>query len=285
MPEPILGGIEPAEISKPEPDDARFWSVTTIIGVLDKPALIHWSAAETAKAAVYEFGQWRGMAQENKERAVDWLKRARFRAGEGERSATELGTAVHKAHEQWVTSGIRPEVDDEVAPYMLQLERWLDLFTPSYEAAELTVYNPEFGYAGTADGFLTIDGVRFIFDIKTSKKSVDAKGKPTSPYPEVALQLAAYRHATHAAIWRARRFENFRRRYYLLSEEEKAAAVDVPEVDTGLCIHITPEHCVAYPIRCGPDVFDSFLYCQEVARWTFEASKTAIGQPLEPDPR
>ena len=59
-------------------------------------------------------------------------------------------------------------------------------------------------------------------------------------------------------------------------------AVPVPEVDTGLVIHITPDHCDAYPVECGPDIFESFLFIQEAARWQFQTSKTVIGRPLEP---
>ncbi len=83
-----------------------------------------------------------------------------------------------------------------------------------------------------------------------------------------------------AAVWRPRRFEKFRRRYYLVSEAEKAMAVPVPEVDHGLVLHITPEHCVAWPMDCGRDIFDAFLYVVEAARWQFETSKTVMGLPL-----
>ena len=124
--------------------------------------------------------------------------------------------------------------------------------------------------------------MRFIADYKTSKKSTDAKGKATGPYPEVALQLAAYRYAEMAAVWRPRRMEQFRRRYYLLGEAEKAMAVPVPEVDAGLVIHITPEHCDAYPVDCDQSVHRAFLFVLEAARWQFQTSKTVIGLPLQP---
>jgi hypothetical protein len=61
------------------------------------------------------------------------------------------------------------------------------------------------------------------------------------------LQLAAYRHAEFAAVWRARRFEQYSRRYYLLNPEERAMALPMPKTDGGLVIHITPEHCDVYP--------------------------------------
>lgn len=274
-------GPAPEDVKKPGDDDQRMWSVTTLIGCLDKPALIYWSAEETAKAAVKSLRTVGTMIDEQgPDAAVEWLKGARFRRPRGQRTAAELGTDVHAACEQYVITGQRPDVDEEVAPFLDQFDGWCDEFQPEYQAAEVTVFAPEYGYAGTCDAFLTIDGTRFIADYKTSRKSVDGKGNPTGPYPEVALQLAAYRWAELAAVWRPRRFEKFRRRYYLLSPEERALAVPVPEVDTGLVIHITPEHCHAYPVRCDEGVFESFLAVIDAAAWSFEGSKDAIGQPL-----
>lgn len=274
-------GPAPEDVQKPGDDDLRMWSVTTLIGCLDKPALIYWSAEETAKAAVKSMKSVAAMVDEQgPDAAVEWLKGARFRRPRGQRTAAELGTAVHAACEEYVITGQRPDVDDEVAPFLAQFDAWCDEFQPDYQAAEVTVFSPTYGYAGTCDAFLTIDGVRFIADYKTTRKSFDGKGNPTGPYPEVALQLAAYRWSELAAVWRPRRFEKYRRRYYLLSPEERALAAPVPEVDTGLVIHLTPEHCHAYPVDCGEGVFDSFLAVIDAARWSFDLSKAAIGQPL-----
>ena len=280
-------GQTPLEGEKPADDDARLWSVTTIIGALDKPALLYWAAEQTATCAVDQLDTVRAMVNDgDRADVIKWLRDARFRRPKGERTAAELGTAVHEACEQFALTGTRPEVDPDVAPFLDQFDRWCDKFQPVYEAAEVTVYSPQYGYAGTCDAFLSVDGVRCIVDYKTSKKSVDARGKATSPYPEqVALQLAAYRYAELAAVWRPRRMEQFRRRYYLLGEAEKAMAVPVPEVDIGLVIHITPEHCEAWPMECGAEIHKAFLYVLEAARWMFQTSKTVMGLPLQPPSR
>lgn len=146
----------------------------------------------------------------------------------------------------------------------------------------MTVYSPDYGYAGTLDAIFTIDGVRFIVDFKTSRKSFDNRGKPTTPYPEqVGLQLAAYRYADYAATWRPRRYEHMRRRYYLLGVDERETAVSVPEVDTGLVLHLTPEHCEAFPINCDEKAHEAFLFTLECYRWVNSTSKTIMGPPLE----
>ena len=275
--QPALDGQKPAD------DDERHWSVTTIIGCLDKPALLYWAAEQTAVAAVNSARTLEArLEEEGVDTVVKWLRDARFRRDRTQRTAAELGTEVHAACEAYALTGQRPDVDAEVQPFLDQFDRWAQEFQPTYQAAEVTVYSPSYGYAGTCDAFLTVGGVRCIVDYKSSRKSFDNRGNPTTPYPEVALQLAAYRHAELAAVWRPRRMEQYRRRYYLLGQAEREMAVPVPEVDTGLVIHITPDHCDAYPVECGSDIFESFLFIQEAARWQFQTSKTVIGRPLEP---
>jgi hypothetical protein len=279
------------DVATPEPDDLELWSVTTILGAMDKPALLYWAAEQSALSAVHFQKTWQAMLEDDEEgcthtdaancAAVKWLRDARFRKPKGQRSATELGTMVHDACEQYALSGTKPVVDIEVRPFLDRFDEWLHRFTPSYQATEVSVYHPELGYAGTADAFLTIDGVRYIGDYKSTRKHLDSQGKPTTPYPEqVGLQLAAYRHAKYAAVWRPRRFEKFRRRYYLLGPDEQRMAAPVPQVDTGLVIHITPEACEAFPIVCDEPVFEAYLAVQDAARWVFQTSRDVMSDPL-----
>jgi hypothetical protein len=295
-------GQAPIDTS-PSEGDLTMWSVTTIIGCLDKPALLYWSAEQAAKSAVSSAGSLTARVDEEGEEAVvKWLRDARFRKSKDTLSATALGTICHTACEEYALSGARPSADrltglvraaaprgftgtvSEVATLTRMLDRfdeWLQRFTPTYQATEVACYNPTYGYAGTTDGFLSVDGQRFIIDYKSSREATDSRGIPKSPYPEVSLQLAAYRWAEFAAVWRPRRTEKFRRRYYLLSPGERELAVGVPEVDGGLCIHLTPEACEAYPVRCDEPVHTAFLYVLEAARWSFDLSRHVIGDPLE----
>lgn len=278
-----LIGEPPDDNATPAEDDERFWSATTIIGCLDKPALVPWAAIETAKAAVDQEKSWKSrLENEGRDSAIEFLKGARFRKARGARSATELGTEVHGLCEQYALTGNRPRTDDETRPYLDRFDEFLQAFSPEYIATEIVVYSPTYGYAGQTDGFLRIDGMDFIFDYKTSAEGWDSKGKEKTPYPEVGLQLAAYRFADMGAVWRARRFEKSRRRYYLLSAAEKAMGVPVPPVDGGLAIFLSPHRYGVYPIRCDESVFETFLYTIEAARWAFQTSKTIVGAPLIP---
>lgn len=270
----LLNSAEPVDVPKAESDDRKFWSVTTIIGALEKPALLYWAAEQAAIQAVTVAGTLAArIEEEGRDNIIKWLRDARFRRPKDQRSATELGTDVHAALEELAITGVMPEVDDEVRPFLEQFDKWAQRFQPEYEAAEVTVYSPKFSYAGTCDGFMTLQGQKVIFDYKSSKKG-------ESPYPEVGLQLAAYRYAEVAASWRPRRVEQFRRRYYLMSDAEVATAVPVPKVDGGIVIHVTPTHCEAYPVRCDEEIHTTFLYVLEAARWQFEISKHVIGDPL-----
>jgi hypothetical protein len=295
-------GLPAVDGAEEQPGDIRLWSVTTIIGILHKEGLLYWSAEKAAEAAVdVRASLAQRVEEDGHDTVVKWLRDARFRKAKGRLSDTALGAVAHEAAEQYALTGKRPTspdlaamvlreggpnfggTTDEVAVLNRMLDRfdgWLQRFTPSYQATEVVVYSPTYGYAGTADAFLTIDGVRLIIDYKSSRTGFDARGKAKTPYPESALQLAAYRHAEAAAVWRARRMEQFRRRYYLLGDAERDKAVPVPEVDGGAVIHLTPDHCEIFPVRCDEVVHESFLYVQEAARWQLELARDVIGQPM-----
>lgn len=278
----LLANAVPVDVEKPEADDVRLWSVTTIIGALDKPALVPWAANMTAEEAVRVCKRLPQMVEEDgPEETAKWLAAARFRKPKGQKlSAADLGTAVHDAIERFALTGERPDdVDPVIVPFLDQFTRWAQKAQPEYLAAEMTVYDTRYGYAGTLDAIAVIQGTRFIVDYKTTAKPDEPK-KVQAPYGTAAMQLAAYRYAEFAAAWRPRRFEQFRRRYYLLGEEERAAAVEIPKVDTGLVVHITPTHCHAHPARCDKEVHTKFLYTIEAAGWVYEMSRSVIGDPL-----
>ncbi len=270
------------DVDKPPEADARLYAVTTIIKAsTSNEALIFWSAEETAKCAVGSMKTLYAMIENQGEpAAIDWLKEARYRGGKNQRSSTDLGTEFHRLAEEYSLTGERPACDDEMRPYLDQFDGLLQKLQPEVLAAEMTVYHALYGYAGTLDAVWLVNGVPYIIDYKSSKKSRDKKGNPTTPYPEAGLQLAAYRFAEFGAAWRVRRWENFRRRYYLLGPDERQMAVPIPKVEGGLVIHVTPEHCNAHPMRCDEAVHERFLYKIESAVFELEMARTIVGDPL-----
>jgi hypothetical protein len=269
------------DVATSQPDDQRLTSVTTIIGCLDKAALLGWAAEETAKCAVRSAGSLpQRIEEEGEDAVIEWLAGARYRRPKDQRSATQLGTDVHAACERFAITGVLPDVDDEVRPYLVQFDRWAQRVQPEYHAAEMTVYSPTHGYAGTADFVATINGTTYIGDYKSATKSTDRNGNPTTPWGEVGLQLAAYRGADLAATTRPRRFEENRHRTYLYGAAEMAAAAPMPQVDTGLVVHITPEHYQGYQVECGSEIHELFVHVGFSHRWVSEVSKRVIGERL-----
>jgi hypothetical protein len=285
-------------------DDLTLWSVTTIIGILDKPALMYWAAEQAANAAIASVDVLRQRIDvEGEESVRKWLRDARFRNQKGQMSAADTGTLFHSLAEEYSLSGLPPTIDrieygvadilgqfanvddinveaDLVRRMVEQYDGWLQRFTPEILASEVAVYSPQMGYAGTCDSFMSVEKVPLITDFKTSRKSIDSRGKPKTPYPQIGLQLSAYRYAENAAVWRPRRTEKFNRRYYLLSPEEQAMAVPVPEVDGGLGIMVTPDSCEAYRVECGEETFKVFRHLVQVFVWN-DQSRNVVGPMLE----
>ena len=113
-------------------------------------------------------------------------------------TASDLGTDIHKAAEQWLL-GAPFAVTREVAPYLAQLEKFLDFWgvdvDKHVEAAEITCLHRRLGYAGTADLMVwlpTGEGRAlelWLIDFKTS-----ATRSAKEVYPENTQQLAALRY-------------------------------------------------------------------------------------------
>lgn len=112
-------------------------------------------------------------------------------------TAGDLGTVIHKAAEQRLL-GVPFAVEARVAPYLVQLEKFLDFWgvdiDKHVEAAEITCLHRRLGYAGTADLMIwlpTGEGRTlelWLIDFKTS-----ATRSAKAVYPENTQQLAALR--------------------------------------------------------------------------------------------
>lgn len=67
--------------------------------------------------------------------------------------------------------------------------KWFDEKKPEILNVEEVIYSQEFGYAGTYDGLMKIDGKVCLTDFKTTNASRKA---PNGVYAEMFLQLGAY---------------------------------------------------------------------------------------------
>jgi hypothetical protein len=254
--------------SEPE----RFWSVTTLIKTgLPAPALINWAKKFVAEYAVANHRTLASMLEgvrikpaggglaiitdpDRVQAAVDWLKgspdRDRNRKG-------EIGTMVHEAIEAYILDAPWPEPTEETAERLAQFRRFVELFSPTFELAEATVYNRTHKYAGTLDVIATIPGRgRALIDTKTSESGV---------YADAALQLSAYRYAEFIGL-------------------PDGTEAPVPEVDGCAVLWLPggpdPEGFGLIPMVADEQVFRSFRHVVEVARWAEDIAKGVVGQPL-----
>src|SRR6266699_330759 len=166
----------------------RFPSVTTVLSVINKPALKKWAARSVAEYAVKEQDVWTRLSDKA---AIDLLKGEPFRYSD-ERS--DLGTAIHEAVEHYIKKQPLPEYPKDIAPYMRQFEIFLKEWRPRFEMSEASVYKRRFNYAGTLDMLLWIDSELILLDVKSGSIPNPMFNKANF-WPEAGLQLNAYARA------------------------------------------------------------------------------------------
>ena len=104
--------------------------------------------------------------------------------------AASVGTLTHKMAENHIlgeSTNLFIYTEDEVARAKIGYQAFLDWetkFKPIYLETEVRLTSPTYGYGGTVDLVVSLDGVTTIVDLKTSNYI----------YKEHTIQLAAYKH-------------------------------------------------------------------------------------------
>ena len=246
--------------------DEAYWSVTTLIaGGIPKPNLLPWGIKSVAEGAIKRRDTFQSMlkpcqTQETCEQGdfcatcdetIRWLKSLPYITRD---RAADLGSNVHAAIEAHRLGKPMPPWPLGIKPYMVSFERFLTDFNPGYEMAEASVYSRTQRYAGTLDAIVNLtlplhtERGRFILDAKSGK----------GVYPEVGLQLAAYRYAEFVGL-------------------PDGSEAPMPVVDGALALHLTPAGYRLIEVRADETVFSYFLYAREVFRFGEEISKTILG--------
>ncbi len=261
----------------------RLWSVTTLIkaGLGAGEQLIDWAAKVTAWRAYDDFRILQGYVESDKrDDAVYWLKGARF---ERRNARMAEGQEVHKVIEAYAY-GRKPDLDDVMAPYDVQIRKFLEDHNPTFEAAEAPVYNLTYGYAGTMDMILVVDGKRVIVDAKTTDKDPNApETKSMPPYAEVALQLVAYARAERIGTSPANMRTFNRRRYYIYDPD--LGYEPLPTLDGAMALVVSPYHYRFVPVAIDDEVWRMFGFVRETARWNLEVAKRVLGPDVTPKPK
>ncbi|WP_327073339.1 hypothetical protein OG196_15225 [Kitasatospora purpeofusca] len=234
--------------------------MTSVLSMVPKPFLAFWNARMVAELAVDSLDFVAQMAARDRAGAVDYLKGAATRYT---RARARVGSDAHDLFERLLRGERVDRVGPDLEPYKRHFLEFLEVVRPELVHAEDVCWNDEVGYAGSFDAILRVrirpdgtlgpDGVEqlLIVDWKTSKDT----------YPEVALQLSAYRHAE--------------RIIHADGTEEP-----MPVVYGAAVLHITDQGWEFKPVRSGTDVFAVFRQLRKVFDWDRSASKTVIGRAL-----
>lgn len=170
-----------------EIDGVAYPSVTTVLSVISKPALVPW-ATNMALANVEQVLRDSGGPPTLVDDGYgDWVsaivEAARKTPMAARDKAADVGTRAHAAIEASIL-GQEPMLTPDIATAHGNFFSWLKESGLAIVDAEQVVVSKQHGYAGTRD-FLAkrlFDGALFMGDIKTSN----------GLYPEYLLQVAAY---------------------------------------------------------------------------------------------
>ncbi len=175
-----------------------FPSVTTVLSVIEKPALIGWAKKVAIEKVREELRDYTideddlEAFDEEKRLTAQWvngmLDGAVKRPDTVRDEAGDLGIRAHAAIQGILAGKDRPD-DPEVGVILDGFEAWRERMGIKIELAEHIVYSREYWYAGTVDAVAWIKvGSRWraiVIDWKTS----------LGIYPEAACQVVAYGRA------------------------------------------------------------------------------------------
>lgn len=251
-------------------DGARIPGVTTVIGILDKPALVNWAAKESASYAIEHWERLTGLPL--LERAAQ-IEKARYNTN---RKAVVKGNRIHALGEK-LAHGETVEVPLEIQSQVSAYARFLDTWQLKVFATETPVAHTEWCFGGTFD--LIAETPRFgraLMDIKTGK----------GVYSEVALQLNAYAgcdlrlvagevigpRGGHKTVW---------------------TEAPMPPIDSLLVAHVLEDTVELVPVKLDPAIFEAFLHMLEIYEtwvkrtgWDFrdeESYDPPVGKPVYPE--
>ena len=185
VPKASGGGMRPTTLA-----DARklglLPSVTTILGIIDKPQLVDWKVKQ-AISACYDTRPT-GTLDE-------YVKAMQAKSEEQVGDAADLGTAIHAALEAAFAG---ETYDSALAPYVMPTLAKVSQAGIQLVQHELRLVNQIVGYAGTTDAVMVDGSARQgILDFKSRKTK---PGQKCTPWETEPMQIAAYAQAKFSTL-------------------------------------------------------------------------------------
>jgi hypothetical protein len=180
------------------PNGEEYPSVTTILSILNKPALLNWAAkVEREMVMSVSADLYQDVAETPRMSKMAWSTTLQTRLGKEKAAkklmdkASDIGSQAHSLIE-WnlkaslmYEAGPSPHVTDKATWAFMAWEDWKKSVDLKPVFVEQTVFSETHGYAGTMDLLAYVNDVLTVLDWKTGK----------AVYPEALVQNAAYRHA------------------------------------------------------------------------------------------
>lgn len=165
-------------------DGKPITGVTTILGVIAKPALINWAANMAVDYIQNSYPYaLNNKGKINEEVFENQLKEARKAHTQRKGEAANIGTLVHKWIEKWIANHDMPLPEDEAQKKMCQnFIDWTKEKQVEFLASEQQVYSESFWFCGTFDFLAKINGRTYLGDIKTSSGIYDEMFAQCSGY-------------------------------------------------------------------------------------------------------
>ena len=180
----------------------KFPSVTTILSIINKPAIAFWYRKEALLEVERNWQTLEDLMVNEGIKLEDALKEitkaAKGKPDEIMQEALDIGSRVHKIIEFLVKAQIKDDTllykshinnlrneRKEVRNCIDAFLKWTDKVHFEPIESELMVYSERFHFAGTLDAVGKIKGKLAVIDFKSSKAF----------YPEMGLQISAYKKA------------------------------------------------------------------------------------------
>lgn len=225
--------------------------VTSLLGVMDKPALRYWYAKMTAADALPRLDKKAHQQlldeatasheatkthQTRHQRVCDFVPDAlKWLAGAPSRTkdeAAERGGTVHGAAE---TGADLDDVPDVALSAYEQYRQWVEDYRPDILVRERRVFDIEYGFGGTFDLIAEVAGKVYLIDLKTSRYT----------YHETRLQLAAYLFAEFCVDG---------------DEIDRDAQVARSRVEACAILHLTDEGYEFIEVEVGDAEWENFKH-------------------------
>lgn len=153
-----------------ELDGKPMMGVTTVLGIIAKPALIPWAVKMATEYIKAKSSSTKGEDEITYHVTESILKASKSAHRKKKEAAGDIGSDVHEAIEEWIKNKTIPTFTDKRLGMFNKFVEWADENVGEFIESEKRLYSEKHWYAGTVDMiFKDKEGKLWIGDVKTSK--------------------------------------------------------------------------------------------------------------------